>query len=57
MVGTFVCVGLLEYSLIRASVRVRADTVCIHGDKPTAVPFVKGLRAALEAASVAVAPA
>jgi UPF0271 protein len=38
-------------------VPVRADTVCIHGDKPTAVPFVKALRAALAAASVAMAPA
>jgi 5-oxoprolinase (ATP-hydrolysing) subunit A len=40
-----------------STVRVRADTVCIHGDKPTAVPFVKALRAALEANSVALAPA
>ena len=38
-------------------VPVRADTVCIHGDKPTAVPFVKALRAALRDAAVAVAPA
>jgi 5-oxoprolinase (ATP-hydrolysing) subunit A len=38
-------------------VDVRADTVCIHGDKPTAVPFVKALRRALADASVAVAPA
>lgn len=36
-------------------VAVRADTVCIHGDKPTAVPFVQALRRALAAASVAVA--
>ena len=28
-------------------VKVQADTVCIHGDKPTAVPFVKALRQAL----------
>lgn len=33
---------------------VRADTVCIHGDKPTAVPFVRALRRALAAASVEV---
>jgi UPF0271 protein len=38
-------------------VPVRADTVCIHGDKPTAVPFVKALREALASASVAMAPA
>ena len=36
-------------------VAVRADTVCIHGDKPTAVPFVRALRDALAAASVTVA--
>ncbi len=35
-------------------VPVRADTVCIHGDKPTAVPFVEALREALRAADVRV---
>jgi len=38
-------------------VPVRADTVCIHGDKPTAVPFVRALRTALRDAGVTVAPA
>lgn len=38
-------------------VDVRADTVCIHGDKPTAVPFVRALRRALADVSVSVAPA
>lgn len=38
-------------------VTVQADTVCIHGDKPTAVPFVQALRRALTAAAVAVRPA
>ncbi len=38
------------------AVKVQADTLCIHGDKPTAVPFVRALRKALAAASVAVAP-
>lgn len=38
-------------------VKVQADTVCIHGDKPTAVPFVKALRQALSTASVQVRPA
>lgn len=33
---------------------VRADTICIHGDGPHAVPFARGLRAALEAAGVTV---
>jgi UPF0271 protein len=36
-------------------VAVRADTVCIHGDKPTAVPFVKALRTALAGAAIEVA--
>jgi 5-oxoprolinase (ATP-hydrolysing) subunit A len=36
------------------TIRVQADTVCIHGDKPTAVPFVQALRRALSAASVQV---
>lgn len=38
-------------------VPVQADTVCIHGDKPTAVPFVQALRKALQQAQVQVAPA
>jgi UPF0271 protein len=36
-------------------VPVRADTVCIHGDKPTAVPFVLALREALSATGVTLA--
>jgi UPF0271 protein len=35
-------------------IAVRADTICIHGDGPQAVPFARGLRAALEAAGVTV---
>ena len=35
-------------------VPVRADTVCIHGDGPTAPPIARELRARLEAAGVAV---
>lgn len=38
-------------------VPVQADTVCIHGDKPTAVPFVQALRKALQQVQVQVAPA
>lgn len=38
-------------------IEVRADTVCIHGDKPTAVPFVRALRRALADVSVVVASA
>ena len=41
-----------------SDIAVRADTICIHGDGPHAVPFARGLRAALEAAGVTVkAPA
>lgn len=36
-------------------IEVRADTICIHGDGPHAVPFARGLRAALESAGVQVA--
>ncbi len=39
------------------TVKVQADTVCIHGDKPTAVPFVQALRQALSKASVQIKPA
>jgi 5-oxoprolinase (ATP-hydrolysing) subunit A len=35
-------------------VAVRADTICIHGDGPHAVPFARGLRAALEREDVTV---
>ena len=35
-------------------VRVRADTVCLHGDGAHAVAFARRLRTSLEAAGVAV---
>ena len=35
-------------------VAVRADTICIHGDAPHAVPFARELRAALEREGVTV---
>lgn len=37
-----------------AEVPVKADTLCIHGDEPTAPAVAKAVRAALEAAGVAV---
>jgi UPF0271 protein len=37
-----------------AEVRVRADTLCLHGDTPRAVEIARAVRAALEAAGVAV---
>jgi UPF0271 protein len=33
-------------------VRLRADTLCLHGDRPDAAAFARSLRRALEAASV-----
>jgi len=33
-------------------VRLRADTLCLHGDRPDAAAFARSLREALEAASV-----
>jgi UPF0271 protein len=37
-------------------VRVQADTLCIHGDQPGALAFVKRIRAELERAGIAVTP-
>lgn len=36
--------------------RLRADTLCVHGDGPRAVAMVRGIREALEAAGVRVVP-
>ena len=33
---------------------IRADTICVHGDGPNAVPLARGLRAGLKAAGVEV---
>lgn len=38
------------------TVRLRADTVCLHGDGPHALAFARALRAALTAAGVDVRP-
>jgi 5-oxoprolinase (ATP-hydrolysing) subunit A len=37
-------------------VQVRADTICIHGDTPDAPEVARAVRAALEAAGIAIAP-
>jgi len=37
-------------------IRMRTDTVCIHGDTPGAVEIARGLRQSLKAAGIAVAP-
>jgi 5-oxoprolinase (ATP-hydrolysing) subunit A len=39
-----------------AEVKVRADTICIHGDTPEAAEVARAVREALEAAGIAIAP-
>lgn len=38
------------------SIRIQAETFCIHSDTPTAVPIAQALRDGLEAAGIAVRP-
>ncbi|MBP6799215.1 MAG: LamB/YcsF family protein, partial [Luteimonas sp.] len=35
---------------------LRADTLCLHGDRPDAARFAAALRGALDAEGVAIAP-
>ncbi len=37
-------------------VKVRVDTLCVHGDEPTSILVASGIRSALEQAGVAVVP-
>ena len=37
-------------------IKMRTDTVCIHGDTPGAVDIARGVRQALKNAGIAVAP-
>jgi UPF0271 protein len=37
-------------------VPIRADTLCLHGDRADAAEFACGLRAALEAEGVSIRP-
>ena len=37
-------------------VKVRADTLCVHGDEATGVIVGRGIRQALEAADISVVP-
>lgn len=43
-------------SLQGSDVPVKADTLCIHGDEPTAVEFAQRLRQTLEADGIRIAP-
>jgi UPF0271 protein len=36
--------------------KLNVDTICIHGDEPTAVPVARAVRRALDAAGIAVVP-
>jgi UPF0271 protein len=45
-----------EAETANGTLRVRADTICVHGDRPDAATFARRLRTALEAAGLAVAP-
>jgi 5-oxoprolinase (ATP-hydrolysing) subunit A len=51
---------MLEEGKIRTvdgrDIRVRAETICVHGDTPGAVEFVRILRKQLEAKGVSIAP-
>lgn len=38
------------------TLRIRADTICVHGDRPDAALFARRLREGLEAAGLSVAP-
>jgi UPF0271 protein len=53
-------VALCTSGRVRATdgsiVEVDADTLCVHGDRPDAAAFARGLRAALDAAGVRIAP-
>jgi UPF0271 protein len=46
-----------EIGAVDASVlKVRPDSICVHGDSPTAVESARAARRALEAAGLAVRP-
>lgn len=51
---SFVCEGAVM-SREGSRVAVRAETICIHGDGPQAVPFAKAIREALTAAGIQLA--
>ena len=43
-------------SITGKTVSVRADTICVHGDNPKAVEFVRQIRAELEKNGIQIAP-
>jgi UPF0271 protein len=52
-VKRMVCDGVVR-SLAGKDVKIRADTLCIHGDQPGAVVFARRIRAALAADGIEV---
>ena len=45
-----------EAATSNGTLRIRADTICVHGDRPDAATFARRLREAIEAAGLSVAP-
>jgi len=45
-----------EAETVNGTLRIRADTICVHGDRPDAAIFARRLREALDAAGLSVAP-
>jgi UPF0271 protein len=43
-------------SLSGKRVKVKVDTLCVHGDEPSGVVVARAIRSGLEAAGVAVVP-
>ena len=53
---TNLAAGMTGSAVTGEEVSIRADSICVHGDNPSAVEFVKNIRAALEAEGVTIAP-
>ncbi|HEX5122554.1 MAG TPA: 5-oxoprolinase subunit PxpA [Rhodanobacteraceae bacterium] len=45
-----------ETQTTNGTLRIRADTICVHGDRPDAATFARRLREGLEAAGLSIAP-
>ena len=53
-------IGMVKNGVVKAvtgkEIRVRADSICVHGDGAKALAFTKRIRTALEAEGITVAP-
>ena len=45
-----------EVAAANGTLRLRADTICVHGDRPNAATFAQRLREGLERSGIAIAP-